>query len=283
MYKNNPYWQRLSRFKIAIGSVFCLFTNSVFAQTTPDIIPDTTLPSNSRVITQTNIKIIEAGTPVGRNLFHSFQEFSIPINGAAYFNNAPDVQNIIGRITGSSISKIDGLIQTNGTANLFLINPNGIIFGQGARLAIGGSFLATTASSLYFADGTQFSATNLKSTALLTISVPTGLQFGSKAGRILVQGNGQARTTSQMLVQPNQTLALVGGDVFLEGATLRTAGGRIELGSVADSGLVRLTPVNKGFSLSYDGVQNFGDIQLSQQAALDASGVGGGDIQVLGR
>ena len=77
-------------------------------------------------------------------------------------------------------------------------------------------------------------------------------------------------------------VALVGGDIALEGGTLKTAGGRIELGSVAAPSLVSLTSTNKGWSLGYQGVQNFGTIQLSAQSAVDASGAGGGDIQVRG-
>ncbi|MEH2448077.1 MAG: hypothetical protein V7K18_20590 [Nostoc sp.] len=75
----------------------------------------------------------------------------------------------------------------------------------------------------------------------------------------------------------------MGGDVSLEGATLKTAGGRIELGSVAGEGLVSLTFDNKSFFLGYDGVPNFGNIQLFQQATVDASGAGGGNIQVQGK
>lgn len=164
------------------------------------------------------------------------------------------------------------MLRANGTANLFLLNPQGIIFGPNATLNIGGSFLGSTASSLNFADGTSFSATATTTTPLLTVSVPFGLQYGANPGRIQVQGDGQGRrTTSDLIdttvglrVQPNQTLAIVGGDVALSGGTLKTAGGRIELGSVAGPNLVSLTPTNKGWSLGYEGVQNFQDIQLSQ-------------------
>ena len=256
------------------------------------VIPDNTLPAGERSQVSGNPNFqIEGGARRGGNLFHSFQSFSVPTKGSAYFNNAADVQNIFSRVTGGSISNIDGVIRANGTPNLFLLNPNGIIFGQNARLDIGGSFVASTASSLKFANGFEFNATNPQSAPLLSINVPVGLQYGVNPGAIQVKGDGQPfrltdeliDTTDALRVPANQTLALVGGDIFLEGAILKTAGGRIELGSVGDNSLVSLTPVTKGFFLSYDGVQNFGNIQLSQLSAVDASGTGSGDIQVQGR
>ncbi len=280
-------WQLALASCLGIGGAITTIGNCALAQ----IVPDGTLPNNSSVTTSGNISIISGGTQAGSNLFHSFEVFSLPTGSMADFNNALDIQNIISRVTGSSISNIDGLIKAKGTANLFMINPNGIIFGPNAKLNIGGSFLASTASSLKFADGTYFSAEAPQTTPLLTISVPIGLQFGGNAGSIQVQGFGQGiRSGSELIdstvglrVQPNRTLAMVGGDLALEGGTLKTAGGRIELGSVAGSGLVSLVPIDKGFALGYSGVSNFGNIQLSGRAAVDASGAGGGDIQVQGR
>lgn len=256
------------------------------------IAPDVTLPNNSTVTPDGNTFTIEGGTEAGRNLFHSFREFSVPTGGTAFFNNIDTIQNIFTRVTGGSISNIDGILQTNGNANLFLLNPNGIIFGQNASLNIGGSFLGTTANSINFADGTSFSATNPQTTPLLTISIPTSLQFGPNPGQIVdrsaalsaFENSGEGNQNPVGLeVLPGQTLALVGGDVIIPGGILTAPGGRIELGSVGANSLVGLTFNDSGFALGYAGVQNFQDIQLSQGAVVSASGEGGGTIQVQGR
>ncbi|WP_445172739.1 two-partner secretion domain-containing protein [Microcoleus sp.] len=271
----------------------CGFPTFVTAQ----IVPDATLPLNSTVTPGDTTFTIEGGTEADRNLFHSFREFSVPTGGEAFFNNASTIQNIFTRVTGGSISNIDGLIRTNSTVNLFLLNPNGIIFGPKASLNIGGSFLGTTANSINFADGTSFSATNPQANPLLTIRIPPSLQFGSNPGQIVNQsvavsafedrGQGNEQRVG-LKVSPGQTLALVGGDVALPSGFLTAPGGRIELGSVGANSLVSLTFNDSGFALGYAGVQNFQDIQLSQGAAvnasdIDASGEGGGTIQVQGR
>lgn len=267
-----------------LSGSLCLFLLSTTSQAQSQTIPDRTLPNNTVVIPNGNTRIIEGGTRSGSNLFHSFQEFSVPTGQEAYFNNALDIQNILSRVTGGNISNIDGTLRANGTANLFFINPNGIIFGPNAQLNIGGSFIGSTASSIKFADGMEFSTTNSQVPPLLTINVPIGLQFGSNPGKIVNQSQAVGHTGLQVL--PGQTLVLLGGDVILNGGNLTAPQGWIELGSVASSGFVSLTPSYVeglgGFALGYDGIENFGTIQLSGAATVNTSGSGGGTIRVRG-
>ncbi|MCC5640155.1 filamentous hemagglutinin N-terminal domain-containing protein [Nostoc sp. CHAB 5844] len=270
--------------------IFCVLTYLINSPVLAQIVPDNTLGSESSVVTQNfGGNTISGGATRGTNLFHSFQNFSV--KNTVFFNNGLNIENIITRVTGGQISNINGLIQTNGTANLFLINPSGFIFGQNARLNVSGSFLASTANTIKFADGTFFSATvPQNSLPLLTITSPIGLNFESHpAGTIEVQGPGHTllnpifapilglNNSLGLQVQPGKTLSLVGGNVILDGGILQA--GRIELGSVG-SGLVT---IGADWSLDYKEAQNFQEIQLSRQALLNTSGAPSGSIQVQGQ
>ncbi len=286
---------------LALAETLLLSGSCALAQ----IQKDDTLGSESSVVTPQldidghPIDQIDGGAIRGTNLFHSFEQFSVLTNSRVHFNNGANIQNIISRVTGNSISNIDGILKANGIANLFLINPNGIIFGHNASLNIGGSFVASTASSLNFADGTKFSATNSQNTPLLTVSVPIGLQFGAVAASIRNQSQAKSpdNTTNSLdgnvgiQVKPGKTLALVGGDITLDGGNLTAQSGRIELGSVAGNSLVSLNQTDQGWSFGYEGVQNFQNIQLIRRTVdreefpsqVTTSGESGGNIQVQGR
>ncbi|MBW4509564.1 MAG: S-layer family protein [Scytonematopsis contorta HA4267-MV1] len=273
---------------IAVSSLIHSYINPAVAQITPDA----TLPINTNIRVNNNTSILEAGTRVQGNLFHSLREFSV-INGSeAFFNNPLDIRNIITRVTGQSISNIDGIIRANGSANLFFINPNGIIFGQNARLDIGGSFVGTTANSLLFNNGWEYSATNPNVPPLLTVNVPVGLQFGRNPGAIEVRGSGhelaydtQNGTTIQdnvpaLGVRTGKTFALVGGDIFIKGGNLNAESGKIFLGSVISPDFVEVRVNDSDLAFRYLGLEKFGNIELSQKASVDVSGERGGSIQI---
>ncbi|MEO1404505.1 MAG: filamentous hemagglutinin N-terminal domain-containing protein, partial [Cyanobacteria bacterium J06635_1] len=212
------------------------------------IAPDNTLPTNSVVPNGCTVCPITGGTATadGQTLFHSFQQFSVPTGGAALFQNDPSLATIVTRVTGALPSDIDGAIAAQGSVDLFLLNPNGIIFGPNAVLQVPGSFIASSADSLVFADGSEFRATQPNAPSLLTVSTPIGLQLGATPGDIQVAGPGTfPPTLPGLFVTPGHTLALVGGTIDVEGGTVSAPSGRLEIGSAAQ-GTVSLTPVANG-------------------------------------
>ena len=217
---------------------------------------------------------IDDGDRAGGNLFHSFQDFSVPTNGSAFFNNVDAIENIFSRVTGGNISSIDGLIRANGSANLFLINPAGIIFGRNARLDLGGSFLGSTANSILFPEG-EFLATDTETPPLLTINAPIGLGIRDNPGDIVnqsVSNNGNG-----LEVATGETITLLGGNVDLDGGRIFAPGGRVELGGLSTAGEIG---IDADGSLSFpEGIER-ADVTFTNQGAVNVLAGGGGFVNV---
>ncbi|GAA6621414.1 hypothetical protein NUACC26_072340 [Scytonema sp. NUACC26] len=196
---------------VVIGAYVSFFMEYATAQ----IIPDNTLGTESSVITpnvsvrELPASIIQGGALRGVNLFHSFQEFNVGEGQRVYFANPSGIENILSRITGTNPSKILGTLGVNGGANLFLLNPNGIIFGANARLDVAGSFFASTASHFIFPDGSKFSATNPQAPPLLIVNLKPGLQYGTSPQGATISSTGNLTT--------GQDLTLVADRLELQG------------------------------------------------------------------
>lgn len=224
---------------------------------------DTTLLSGERSQVSTGpLFQIDGGAVRDRNLFHSFEQFSLAQGETAFFNNATNITNIISRVTGGLPSKIDGVLQANGSANLFLINPSGVLFGPNASLNLGGTFLVTTASAIQFGNQGLYSATNPASPPLLTVN-PSALLFNQLANQPIAS---QAR----LQVPIGQSLALVGGNVLLNQGVLLAQGGRVELGGLAGKGIVELDGSGNNLHLSFGAIErSLADITLINQSEVN--------------
>ncbi|MGK7898746.1 MAG: filamentous hemagglutinin N-terminal domain-containing protein [Xenococcus sp. (in: cyanobacteria)] len=209
-----------------------ILSQAIFSQlATAQVSPDGT--TNTAVDVNGNDFTINQGDRAGGNLFHSFSDFYVPNSGSAFFNNATDIVNIFSRVTGGNISNINGLLRAQGNANLFLLNPAGIIFGENARLDIGGSFYGGTTDSILFPDG-EFSATDFDNPPLLTINAPIGLNFRDNPGDIVNQstasvGTGFFNNPVGLQVKEGQSITLEAGNIFFDGGLANAPGGSITL------------------------------------------------------
>jgi filamentous hemagglutinin family protein len=219
----------------------------------------------------------ELGQRAGRNLFHSFERFSLEAGERATFSGPAEIRNLISRVTGAARSEIDGTLRsTIPGADFFFLNPAGVVFGLNARLDLKGSFHVSTADELRFADGATFSATN-PAVSSFTVAAPAAFGFlRPSPAPIMVD-------SASLAVPEGQSLSLVGGDVDIRSTSdfadnLIAPGGRIDLVSAASAGEVVLE--TEGVDAA--GVARFGSIRLSDSADVDATGPGGGSVQIRG-
>jgi filamentous hemagglutinin family protein len=219
------------------------------------------------------------GRQIGGNLFHSFGKFGLVSGETAGFSGPPTVSNVIGRVTGRNPSSVDGTIKSNiAGANLFLINPSGMVFGPNARVNVSGSFHASTADYLKMSDGAKFQATNPDGSTL-SAAPPAAFGFlAASPAAITVNG-------STLGLVAGKTLGLVGGPVSIapdpqtsSGARLSAPAGTIHVTSAAGTGEVPVDPRERS-TLT---VSKFGAVDIKGGAtpsvltASNLSGNGGG-------
>ncbi|MBW4605332.1 MAG: filamentous hemagglutinin N-terminal domain-containing protein [Calothrix sp. FI2-JRJ7] len=204
----------------------------------------TTAPGDANtVVNQSgNTFTITGGTQVDKNVFHSLQKFGLNDLQIADFVTNPGTKNILGRVTGGDASVINGLIKVTGSnANLYLMNPSGIIFGSGARLDVPGSFTATTANGIGFGNK-WFNAFGVNNYADL-IGEPSSFAFTmSQPGAIAIDGFGD------LAIKPGQNLTLLGGTV-VNTRGLSASGGQVTVATVSGESIVKITQPGNILSL----------------------------------
>ncbi len=208
---------------------------------------------------------VTGGASRGQNVFHSFQDFSVPTGGTTTFTNPVANQSIITRVTGNLFSDINGKIDTQGV-NFLLINPNGVVFGPGTQLQVGRIFAASTANDIDLVDGagkTINFGTNASGDAPLLAIDPKVFfkvsQFNMAGGNGEIRNFGTLQTGNQ-----NQYIGLIGGNISIDGGQINAPGGKIELG-VDRSPLVSAPLSN---------------VSITNGARINVAGTNNGDIAI---
>ncbi len=219
------------------------------------------------VNTSGNTTNITGGTrPAGGpNLFHSFNQFSLGSGNVATFVNPGGVFNIIGRVIGGSPSNINGTIQAP-NANLFFLNPSGIVFGPSAQLNVTFSAYFSTAHQLSLNGGGVFGATPGLTFLDTTLSVGAPASFGF-LGFLGAGPHAPIVLSPGTVLQTNVAVGLIGGTIQINGS--RISAQRIILGSTASPGEISAQPA---VSNPFSGAVGNGDVQATPGTLLVAGG-----------
>src|SRR5437667_11610640 len=163
------------------------------------------------------------GKLVNTNLFQSFSQFNLTSPQSATFSGPANVHNILARVTSGGPSSIDGRISSQiPGANLFFMNPAGVLFGKNAQLDVSGSFAVTTANYLNLVGGGRFNA-NLGGTDVLTSAPVSAFGFlNASPSAVSVSG-------SMVNVAPLKSFSAVAGDITMTGGKIAGAGSRVNL------------------------------------------------------
>lgn len=217
-----------------------------------------------------------SGFTAGSNLFHSFSSFNLTAGQIADFTGAAGLQNILARVTGGNESSIDGQLKSSVSgANLYFINPAGVIFGPNASVNVTGSFYVSTADHIKMVDGSQFNAAPGVGGLVLTASPPEAFGFvNPSAGDLRFNG-------SKLTATAGKEFGVVGGDITLENdARLTAANGGVHLVGTATAGEVHLNRMGSGAAASST-VDTLGDVTM-QNSSVNVSGSSGGEVYIRG-
>ncbi len=260
------------------------FSVALAQEVTTVITPDGTL--GTEVTPNGDVHDITGGTSRGGNLFHSFDRFDVGAGDTALFHGPDGTVNIVGRVTGGDPSDIYGTVSSDiPGANLFLLNPAGVMFGPDARVDVMGSFYVSTADELHFSDDTYFSA-HLGNGGTLSMASPVAFGFLRQALDGAVRERPAAITLdgANLNVSPGETVSLVGGDITMRGGSLLAPGGTVQVARVAlpqrERGTVPLALAGVSSDHGLDDFDALGAIELSGSARLDTTGNGGGTIVI---
>ena len=228
------------------------------------------------------------GSRAGGNQFFSFSRFNVPNASSAVFRQVgPNADNVFARVTGGQISSIGGHLGSEWQgAHFFFMNPNGVIFSDGASVDMAGSFTVTTADYIEFNDGFRLGSTpGDGQVPILSAGDPVAFGFLARAPAAV------SLTNTSIVVPRGESINLIAGNISIDGPpgrglkTLDAEGGAVSIISVASPGVVHFNPDpnRDGERHELEGFSELGRIDI-KDALIDTSAAdpGGGRIVIRG-
>jgi filamentous hemagglutinin family protein len=246
---------------IGISDLLLIITSFLSSTALSEIILDGSM-GTAGALAGPDYQITEdLGKLAGNNLFHSFGQFNLNSGEIATFSGSPGIQNVISRVTGGQ-SFIDGLFRsTIPGANMYFLNPAGVIFGENAILDVQGSFHISTADYLKFKDGVKFESGEAIASSVLTVAAPEAFGFLDNTPAS-IDILGKANNINQALDVPDgETFSLVGGNISIVNNGISVSDGQINIISVGSAGeaIIGSTEIETG------SFKNMGDIYFESQ------------------
>lgn len=266
------------------------------------IIPssNTNTSINVQQVNGARINQINGGTTQGVNLFHEFREFNLDSRNAASFISPSSIDNIVATIQSKDASRINSLISVEGTANLFLLNRNGFIFGPNSALDLQGSLTISTANKLKFSDGFNYYTTrenqniSTKGIPLQLILTPQSKgininSFGHGLSFIPVEGDvstptiisGAGRSSDGFKLRPSKSISLIGNGIYFDGGLITAPSGNIFITSISE-GLVNINFSKSEVFYTNASKNEFSNITLNNKSLIDTSGSASSKIGLHG-
>ncbi len=278
---------RASRFDSTLAALAgsLLLPLPVVAQS--NIATDDTLPGvTARALAGPDYTIgDDEGLRIGDTRFHSFDRFGLATGESATFTTETSgVARYVSRVTGRQASIIDGTIRSDEpSAAFYLVNPNGVVFNENARIEIAGEVVVSTADTLELGDAEGLYHASDPGRSILSSAPVSAFGFLSdRPAPIQIEGSGLSSRIVDIDAVVGAPISLIGGDLEIRGSGepdeltfVYSRGGRINLASVASPGTVRVVERGPGVGapdLELDLTGSRGDIFIGDGAVVASGG-----------
>ena len=214
---------------------------------------------------------ISSDTVKGKNQFYSFKQFNIHSEEHAIFNDQ-GIQHSIARVTGSNYSWINGQL-TSHAKNFYMMNPNGVLIGNQAKLNVSGSLYVTSADFIEFQDGNTYHA-DLNQSEILTSAPPSAFGFISS------KNEGEIRCESTTIDMPeNKDIAIIGRKVQLNNTKVNTTGGKVHISAINNSDKIDINE-----KVSSNANVSDAEISMNEQSSISvkSSEQAAGEVWIYG-